>query len=55
MTECCSDIKNEFVQDITVFINEQLDNGIPLKKVLELWDKTKKNKNELNVYIEKCK
>ena len=39
----------------TIFINEQLDNGIPLKKVLELWDKTKKNKNELNVYIEKCK
>ena len=39
----------------TIFINEQLDNGIPLKNVLELWDKTKKNKSELNVYIEKCK
>ena len=39
----------------TIFINEQLDNGIPLKNILELWDKTKKNKNELNVYIEKCK
>lgn len=39
----------------TIFINKQLDNGVPLKNVLELWDKTKKNKNDLGVYIKKCK
>ena len=39
----------------TIFINEQLDNGVLLKNVLELWDKTKKNKNDLGVYIKKCK
>jgi len=27
----------------TIFINEQLDKGLALKNVLELWEKTKKN------------
>lgn len=39
----------------TIFINEQLDKGLALKNVLELWEKTKKNKNELGVYIKQSK
>ena len=39
----------------TLFINEQIDKGVPLKNVLDLWDKTKKNKSELAIYIKKFK
>lgn len=38
-----------------LFINEQLDNGVNLKEVIELWEKTKKNKKEYNKYEEKFK
>tara|TARA_B000000475_G_C15935305_1_gene422486 strand:+ start:43 stop:303 length:261 start_codon:yes stop_codon:yes gene_type:complete len=30
----------------TIFINEQLDKGVPLKNVLELWEKQKITKNK---------
>jgi len=30
----------------TIFINKQLDNGVPLKNVLELWEKQKIKKNK---------
>ena len=38
-----------------LFINEQLDNGENLKNVIELWEKTKRNKEEYNKYKKKFK
>jgi hypothetical protein len=39
MTECCTDIQNEFVHDVTVFINEQLDSKSDEKDIDAIIDK----------------
>lgn len=39
MTEYCTDIQNEFVDDITVFINEQLDSKSDEKDIDAIIDK----------------
>ena len=38
-----------------LFIIENLDNGVELKNVLELWENTKKNKKTLEIYKTKYK
>lgn len=47
MTECCSDIKNEFVQDITVFINEQLDSKSDEKDIDAVIDNISSNNDNI--------
>lgn len=47
MTECCSNIKNEFVQDITVFINEQLDSKSDEKDIDAVIDKISSNNDNI--------
>lgn len=37
----------------TIFIKEQLNNGVELKDVLDLWKKTKNNKTQYNIYLDK--
>ena len=39
MTECCTDIQNEFVEDITVFIKDQLDSKSDEKDIDAVIDK----------------
>tara|TARA_B100001175_G_scaffold50899_1_gene40126 strand:- start:5034 stop:5342 length:309 start_codon:yes stop_codon:yes gene_type:complete len=41
------------ISPYTIFVKEQLDKGIKLNDVLDLWSKTKKNKLELKVYQNK--
>tara|TARA_B100001142_G_scaffold305846_1_gene335182 strand:- start:1194 stop:1532 length:339 start_codon:yes stop_codon:yes gene_type:complete len=36
-----------------IFILEQLDKGVELKNVLNLWDKIRKNPKELDIYQKK--
>lgn len=41
------------ISPYTIFVKEQLDKGIKLNDVLDLWIKTKKNKSELKIYQNK--
>tara|TARA_B100000401_G_C52783200_1_gene709376 strand:- start:475 stop:807 length:333 start_codon:yes stop_codon:yes gene_type:complete len=41
------------VSPYTIFIKEQLDKGVKLNDVLDLWSKIKKNKSKLKVYEDK--
>ena len=41
------------VSPYTIFIKEQLDKGVKLNDVLNLWSKIKKNKSKLKVYEDK--
>ncbi len=47
MTEYCSDIQNEFVEDITVFINEQLDSKSDEKDIDAVIDKISCNNDNI--------
>lgn len=41
------------ISPYTIFIKEQLNKGIKLNDVLDLWSKTKKNKSKLKLYEDK--
>ena len=41
------------ISPYTIFIKEQLNKGIELNDVLDLWSKTKKNKLKLKLYNDK--
>ena len=41
------------ISPYTIFIKEQLNNGVELKDVLDLWNKTKNNKTQHNIYLDK--
>ena len=47
MTEYCTDIQNEFVEDITVFINEQLDSKSDEKDIDDVIDKISCNNDNI--------
>lgn len=38
-----------------IFVIENLENGVELKNILELWETTKKNKKEMELYKLKYK
>ena len=41
------------ISPYTIFVKEQLDKGITLNNVLDLWSKTKKSKSGLKIYKNK--
>lgn len=47
MTEYCTDIQNEFVEDITVFIKEQLDSKSDEKDIDAVIDKISCNNDNI--------
>ena len=47
MTEYCTDIQNEFVEDITVFIKEQLDSKSDEKDIDDVIDKISCNNDNI--------